>query len=221
MSRKVMLYVILAALVIVGGGIGTYFWYEDAYFISTEDSRLAGDIYRVMPRITGKVTALQVNEGDHVFADQIIGQQDSSNLATSMLDQATLRSPIDGVVIKTLVRAGEVASPGQTVAMVVNKEQLYVSANIEETDIQRVKPGQKVDIHVDTFKGVTLKGTVKEVGQATASTFSLLPATNTSGNFTKVTQRIPVKITLDDPLGLDLEPGMSTVIKIRVKGKGV
>lgn len=218
MKRKVTLYVILAVLVIAGAGGGGMFWYQSQNYLSSEDARLAGDIYRVMPRVTGKVTSLQVNEGEHVMADQIIGQQDSSNLSTSMLDQAALRSPIEGTVIKTMVRTGEVASPGQTVAMVVDKKKLYVSANIEETEIHRLQVGQKVDIKIDTYAGDSLKGTISEISKATASTFSLLPATNTSGNFTKVTQRIPIKIAIDDQQGLDLSPGMSTVIKIHLKG---
>lgn len=218
MKRKVMLYVILTALVIVGGGIGGYFWYEGQNFLSTDDSRLAGDIYKVMPRITGKVTSLQVNEGDHVLADQIIGQQDNNNLPTSSLDQAALRSPIEGTVIKTLVKAGEVSSPGQTVAMVVDTNKLYVSANVEETQIHKVKEGEAVEISLDNFPGKVLLGKVKEISKATASTFSLLPSTNTSGNFTKVTQRIPIKISIDDNQGLDLSPGISTSIKIHLKG---
>ncbi|MDQ1909698.1 HlyD family efflux transporter periplasmic adaptor subunit [Paenibacillus sp. GD4] len=220
MKRKMTLYIILAAIVVGGGGIGGYFWYEGENFISTEDSRLAGDVYRVMPRITGKVTSLQVKEGDQVLSNQIIGSQDSNNLSTSNLDQAMLRSPIEGTVIKTMVKPGEVASPGQTVAMVVDNSKLYISANIEETDIHRIHSGQKVDIHVDTFADATLTGTVKEVSKATASTFSLLPSMNTSGNFTKVTQRIPIKIEIDDQLGLELAPGMSTTIKIHLKSNG-
>ncbi|MCZ8522891.1 MULTISPECIES: efflux RND transporter periplasmic adaptor subunit [Paenibacillus] len=217
MKRKGVLYTILAAMIVVGGGIGGYFWYNGQHYVSTEDARLTADIYRVMPRVTGKVTSLSVEEGDQVLADQIIAQQDSSNLAVSMLDQAALRAPISGTVIKTMVHTGEVASPGQTVAMVIDKSKLYIMANIEETYINRVHDGQKVEITVDTFPGATLTGTVKEVSKATASTFALLPSTNTSGNFTKVTQRIPVKIAVDDQQGLDLSPGMSTVIKINVK----
>ncbi|MZQ82885.1 HlyD family efflux transporter periplasmic adaptor subunit [Paenibacillus sp. 5J-6] len=218
MKRKVMLYVILTALVVVGGGIGGYFWYEGQNYLSTDDSRLAGDIYKVMPRITGKVTSLQVNEGDHVLADQIIGQQDNNNLPTSSLDQAALRSPIEGTVIKTLVKTGEVSSPGQTVAMVVDTNKLYVSANVEETEIHKVKEGEVVEINLDNIPGKVLLGKVKEISKATASTFSLLPSTNTSGNFTKVTQRIPIKISIDDNQGLDLSPGISTSIKIHLKG---
>ncbi|MDR6882955.1 HlyD family efflux transporter periplasmic adaptor subunit [Bacillus sp. 3255] len=217
MKRKIMLYVILTIIVIGGGGIAGYFWYEGQNYISTEDSRLAGDIYKVMPRITGKVTSLQVEEGAHVLADQIIGQQDINNLATSSMDQAALRSPIDGTVIKTLIKTGEVASVGQAVAMVVDSSRLFVSANIEETAINKVHEGQKVDIKLDNFPGKVLTGKVQEISRATASTFSLLPATNTSGNFTKVTQRIPIKIAIEDHQGLDLMPGISSNIKIHLK----
>ncbi|NHN29669.1 HlyD family secretion protein [Paenibacillus agricola] len=217
MKRKVVLIVILVVMVISGSGIGWKFWNDAQKYVSTEDSRLAGDIYKVIPRVTGKVVSMQINEGDHVMADQILGQQDSNNLSISMLDQATLRSPIEGTVIKTLIKPGEVASLGQTVAMIVDQSRLYVSANIEETEIHRIKIGQKVEIKVDTFAGLTLTGTVKEISKATASSFSLLPASNTSGNFTKVTQRIAVKISIDDQQGFDLSPGMSTSINIQVK----
>ncbi len=218
MKKKQVLYIVLAIAVLVGLGGGFSFWYQQHYFIKTEDARVAGDIYRVMPRISGKLISLQVSEGDRVLADQIVGQQDSTNLTTSVLDQASLRSPIEGTVLKTMARTGEVVSPGQTIALVVNKKDLYISANIEEGDIHRVQVGQTVEFTADMLPGVTLYGKVEEIGQATASTFSLLPATNTSGNFTKITQRIPIKISIDDQQGLDLSPGMSTVVKIHMKG---
>ncbi len=218
MSRKAVLTAILTLMVVAGGGIGGYYWYEGTNYVQTEDARLAADIYRVMPRISGKISSLQMAEGDTVAADQIVGQQDVSNLPASLLDNATLRAPIEGTVIKTLVKEGEVVSPGQSVAMIVNKDQLYVSANIEETDINRVQVGQEVDFTVDTFTDHEFKGNITEIGEATAATFSLLPAMNTSGNFTKVTQRIPVKLSILDKQGLPLSPGMSAVIKIHVKG---
>ncbi|ULL17976.1 HlyD family secretion protein [Paenibacillus sp. H1-7] len=218
MKRKQVLYTILAVALVAAIGGGYSYWYQAHYFIKTEDSRITGDIYRVMPRISAKLTSLAIAEGDTVLSDQIVGQQDNTNLATSSLDQAALRAPINGTVIKTMARAGEVVSPGQTIAMIVDKNKLYISANIEEVDINRVKVGQVVDFTVDTFPGSTLSGKVTEIGEATASTFSLLPATNTSGNFTKVTQRIPIKIAIEDNQGLAIAPGMSTTIKIHLKG---
>jgi multidrug resistance efflux pump len=218
MNRKTALFLILALMVASGAGIGGYYWYEGEHYVKTEDARVTGDIYRIMPRISGKITSLVIADGDPVVADQIVGEQDTANLPTNMLDHATLRSPITGTVIKTLAKVGEVVSPGQTVAMVVDESKLYISANIEETEVGRVHLGQKVEITVDAFPDKTLHGHVTEIGKATNATFSLLPATNTSGNFTKVTQRIPIKITIDKMEDVDLSTGMNAFIKIDVKG---
>ncbi|MGE5701606.1 MAG: HlyD family secretion protein [Clostridia bacterium] len=218
MKKKASLYIILALMVLVGGGVGYYYWYQGANYITTEDARLTGDIYRVMPKIAGKITQLNIKEGDTVIADQMVGQLDSSNLATNMLDSAVLRAPISGKVIKVQAKVGEVASPGQALAMIVDKNSLYVGANIEETKLSNVHVGQTVEFTVDAVPGAHFIGKVSEIGEATNSTFSLLPAVSTSGNFTKVTQRIPIKMTIDSTNGIELSPGMSAVIKIHLKG---
>jgi multidrug resistance efflux pump len=218
MKRKLVLYVILLAMVLSGAGIGAYYWYQNANYVSTDDARIAGDIYRVMPRIAGKINALKVEIGDTVVADQIVGQQDITNLSNSLLDQASLRAPIGGTVIQTSAKSGEVVSPGQTVVMIVDKSKLYVSADVEETKIKKVKTGEPVELTLDTYPDRTFTGKVFEIGEAAASTFSLLPTTSTSGSFTKVTQRINVKMSIDDNQGLDLAPGMNAAIKIHIKG---
>ncbi|WNC16244.1 HlyD family efflux transporter periplasmic adaptor subunit [Brevibacillus brevis] len=217
MKRKLVLYFILFLLVVGGGSIGYYYWYQGAHYVTTEDARITGDIYRVMPKMTGKLTGLTVKEGDTVMADQIVGQQDTTNVATNLLENSVLRSPITGTVIKTQAKEGEVVSTGTSVALVIDENKLYISANLEETEIGRVKLGQKVDFTVDAFPGKTLSGHVMEIGKATNSTFSLLPSTNTTGNFTKVTQRIPIKVAIDDTAGLHLAAGLNVEIKVHVK----
>ncbi|AWX54871.1 MULTISPECIES: HlyD family secretion protein [Brevibacillus] len=217
MKRKLVLYVILLLFVAGGGGIGYYYWYQGAHYVTTQDARIAGDIYRVMPKMTGKLTGLAVKEGDTVIADQIVGQQDTTNVATTMLENSVLRSPITGTVIKTQAKEGEIVSTGQSVALVIDESKLYISANLEETEIERLKLGQKVDFTIDAYPGKKLGGHLMEIGKATNSTFSLMPAANTSGNFTKVTQRIPIKIAIDDTAGLDLVAGLNAEIKVHVK----
>mgnify|MGYP001954943161 CR=1 FL=1 len=212
-----MLYLILVTMILTGTGIGGYYWYQNTNYIKTEDARIAGDIYRVMPRTSGKIIDLDIKEGDIVSANQIIGQLDTANMSSGTFENTALRSPINGTVIKVLAKEGEVVSPSQPVAMIVDMNQLYISANIEETELNRVRVGQTVDFTVDSFPGHVLTGKVIEITEASASTFSLLPAINTSGNFTKVTQRIPIKISIDDQQGLQLFPGMSVVIKIHIK----
>ncbi|GED34578.1 MULTISPECIES: HlyD family secretion protein [Brevibacillus] len=217
MKRKLVLYVILLLIVVGGGGIGYYYWYQGAHYVTTQDARITGDIYRVMPKMTGKLTGLAVKEGDTVVADQIVGQQDTTNIATNLLENSVLRAPITGTVIKTQAKEGEVVSTGTSVALVIDENKLYISANLEETEIARLKLGQKVDFTVDAYPGKQLSGHLMEIGKATNSTFSLLPATNTSGNFTKVTQRIPIKIAIDDTAGLHLAAGLNVEIKVHVK----
>lgn len=94
MKRKLILFTILAVIVISGAYIGGYYWYQGANYVATDNARIAGDIYRVMPRIAGKINTLGIKVGDTVVADQIVGQQDITNLSNSLLDQAALRSPI-------------------------------------------------------------------------------------------------------------------------------
>jgi multidrug resistance efflux pump len=217
MKRKIVLSVILALIAAAGGGIGYYYWYEGSHYVTTEDARVAGDMYRVMPRISGKLTSLTINDGDTVVADQIVGQQDTTNLPVNLLENAVLRAPITGTVLKTMAKPGEVVSPGQSVALIMDESKLYISANVEETEVGRLKVGQPVDISIDAYPDVPLTGHLTEIGKATNSTFSLLPAINTSGNFTKVTQRIPIKVSIDGNQPIHLSAGMNAVIKVHVK----
>lgn len=92
-----------------------------------------------------------------------------------------------------------------------------MTANIDENKIDEVRPGQIVEVTVDSLGGTVLKGKVEGISPATASNFSLLPASNTSANFTKVSQVVPVKITLDNTDGLTVIPGSSAEVKIAVK----
>lgn len=219
MKRKLILILIIIVIVGSGAGIGTYFWYQSVHYVKTDDARLAGEIYRVMPKISGKLNTLTIKQGDTVVAGQIVGQQDITNLSSTLLDQASLRAPASGTVIHTSAKTGEVVAPGQSVAMIVDKKALYVSANIEETEVEKIRLGQRVEFTVDSFSNRIFTGKIYEIGNATASTFSLLPTTSTSGNFTKVTQRIGVKISIDDQQGLNLSPGMSVELKIHIKGE--
>ena len=131
-------------------------------------------------------------------------------------DQNTyLKSPIDGIVVQKLAEPGNIIEPGQVAVAISDVDHAWVSANIEETNIGRVKPGQSVSIAVD--EGGSLTGKVLEINAATAAQFSLLPAENASGNYTKVVQRIPVKIALDPHPGRILKAGQSVTIKIRVR----
>ncbi|WP_047150885.1 HlyD family secretion protein [Aneurinibacillus tyrosinisolvens] len=216
MNRKKLLIFLLAIIVLGGGGIGYYYWYQGKHYVKTDDARIQGDTYRILPQIAGEITSMNVEEGDTVQQNQAIAQQDTSNMDPSMIDKSVLRAPVSGTIIKLFSKDHEMASPSSPVGLMVDMNDLYVSANIEETYVDRIQPGQVVDVTIDTLNGQTLKGKVRRVGKASNSMFSLLPATNTSGNFNKVTQRVPIEISLGKAPGLELIPGTNVEVKIHV-----
>jgi membrane fusion protein (multidrug efflux system) len=138
------------------------------------------------------------------------------DLAKINLGYTKIVAPIDGMVSERGVQTGEYLHAGTQVFSVVPLQNVWVTANYKETQLTHVAVGQKVQIVVDTFPGVTLTGHVEEIAPASGSQFSLLPPDNATGNFTKVVQRIPVKIALDpgNPLTGKLRPGMSATTTI-------
>ena len=113
------------------------------------------------------------------------------------LDDRVVRSPLDGVVDKTFIQPGEYVSAGQPILMMHAPDDVWVEANIKETEVDELREGQPVHIHVDAYPDQTFRGHVRVIGHAATSQFALLPDPNPSGNFTKITQRIPVRITID------------------------
>jgi membrane fusion protein (multidrug efflux system) len=146
--------------------------------------------------------------------------------AEALLRQAELNlsyteivSPVDGVVGNRTLRVGQYVQAGTQLMAVVPTAAAYIIANYKETQLTNVRPGQPATIAVDTFPGVTFKGRVDSIAPASGQEFALLPPDNATGNFTKVVQRIPVKITLDRgaPLAEELRPGMSVIPTINTK----
>ncbi len=135
-------------------------------------------------------------------------------LAQNALDHTYLKSPVNGIVIEKIGVEGNLLESGQVALVIADVDHAWVSANIQETNVGDVKPGQRVTIRVD--EGGSLTGQVAEVTAATASQFALLPAENASGNFIKLVQRVPVKVTLDPHPDRVLKAGQSVEIKIKV-----
>lgn len=135
------------------------------------------------------------------------------------LDDLSVPSPIDGVVDKTLVDEGEFVAAGQPILMMHDPDALWVEANIKETDIGELRVGQPVDITVDAFPDDAFHGHVTVIGRAATSQFALLPDPNPSGNFTKITQRLPVRIALDDGPIERIGPGMMVEVDIDVSDR--
>jgi membrane fusion protein (multidrug efflux system) len=130
------------------------------------------------------------------------------------LEETTILSPIDGVISKRIVNLGEMIQPGQAIAFVNDPHQCWVVANIEETQIRKIRVDSAVLVEVDAYPGKMLHGKVIAIGSATSSEFSLLPADNPSGNFIKVTRRIPVRISVTSNPDT-LRPGMMVRVSVQ------
>ncbi len=132
------------------------------------------------------------------------------------LDYTKVKAEISGSIARRTVEPGQMVGPDRPLAAIVDLDDTWIVANLKETQLEDVKPGQAVDISVDTYNG-ELHGKVDSIAAGTGSRFSLLPPDNASGNFIKVTQRVPVKIKLDDRSGKLLRPGMSADVTIHTK----
>jgi membrane fusion protein (multidrug efflux system) len=141
-------------------------------------------------------------------------------LARSDLDKTVIRAPIDGIVGNSGARLGQLVRPGTQVLSVVPVGDVYVTANYKETQVADIRPGQRALLTVDAFPGLQVEGRVESLAPASGSEFSLLPPENATGNFTKIVQRVPVRIALPAELRSRgwLRPGLSVEVKVDRRG---
>jgi len=169
------------------------------------------------------------NEQAEIKAKETDAQMAKVALAEAQVKEAelnlsytTIRAPADGYVTRKKIEAGQFVSAGQELFTVVptRPPNIWITANFKETDLTHVHPGQPVEISVDMYPGLKIKGKVDSLMAGTGAAFSLFPPENATGNFVKVVQRIPVKITLDDTDKKALPPlrvGMSVVPTIFIR----
>ncbi|MBY5567122.1 HlyD family secretion protein [Rhizobium leguminosarum] len=160
---------------------------------------------------------LQVLQGQEPLLNAQIDAQEA-NFTTAQLHQRYSRiyAPFDGVVGKKSVHLGDYVGIGGSIVAIVPIPNVYVTANFKETQLSRMSTGQLVDVRIDTFPGKILQGRVGKLSPASGSTFALLPPDNATGNYTKVVQRVPVRIEFisGQPLVRSLRPGMSAVVTV-------
>ena len=161
------------------------------------------------------VLQAQLGKARAVLAqDRALQQQAELNVTYT-----NIVAPIDGVVGNRSLRVGQYVQAGTQLMAVVPLSATYVVANFEETQLADIQPGEPVDLAVDTYSGKTVRGHVDSIAPASGQEFALLPPDNATGNFTKIVQRIPVKIAIErnDPLRGDLRPGMSVYATVNTK----
>jgi membrane fusion protein, multidrug efflux system len=151
---------------------------------------------------------------------QLRSTQADLAVAELNLEHTVVRAPIDGVVSKRSVEVGQIVQTGQPLLALVPLNDVWVVANFKETQLTRIRPGQRAEVRVDSFPDTVFTGSVNSISAGTGSRFSLLPPENATGNWVKVVQRVPVKILLDGTSASNPQPlraGMSAVVTVRLK----
>ncbi|AEG60775.1 HlyD family secretion protein [Desulforamulus ruminis] len=217
MKNKKILLLVFGAMLVTMAFVSYYYWYQTTHYVTTEDARVDTQIVKITPQVAGKILEIPIEEGELLKQNDIVARLSDAFLSPGAnLDLTILRSPITGTVLKKIQNTEEMAAVGQPLALMADLNAVYITANIEETELSKVHPGQIVDFTIDAVPNSRFQGYVESIGEGTNSSFSSLSA-STSGTFTKVTQRIPVKIAIQDLQGKNLLPGMNAVIKIHLK----
>jgi len=148
---------------------------------------------------------------------RVLAAQAARDNAALQLSYTTITAPASGTVAKKLVEIGQLVQPGQQLMSIVADTGVWVTANFKETQLAAMRVGQPVDVRIDAYGGVVVHGEVESLSAATGARFALLPPDNATGNFTKVVQRIPVRIKVTKGLGPQrpLRPGMSAVVSVK------
>lgn len=225
-TRGKVIFIVAVVAVLGGIGAGIFLGYQSYKYVSTDNARIGAPLVPVSALSSCQVISLDVDYGSYVEKGQkiaVVGQPRPSNPVDRQgfreipTGRANIESPVNGYVAAVWAYPGAVVSPGSPIVTIYDISDPWVTANVSESDLHRIAPGQDVEISVDSLGGVKLKGKVTGIAAATAATFSLLPQNNTTGNFIKVTQVVPIKISVENPLKYILVPGTSVEVKIATR----
>ena len=211
-STRIALVVLLIVALVAAGGFATSYFLNARNFVSTDNAQIDGEKIVVNAPTTGTLVDWRATEGTVLNEAQVVGRIKIQGGFVQPL--MSIRAPADGTVAVDNGVPGAFVTVGTQLAVAYDFDKIFVTARVEETDITQVHLGQRVDITVDAFPNTQLAGQVREIQGGAAAVFSLFPQSNSSGNFQKVTQVIPVKIALEDAQGLDLVPGMNVTVRI-------
>jgi membrane fusion protein, multidrug efflux system len=190
--------------------------------LGTEQARQrVAEVRGTLARAESQQQTVSVKTAELARAEALLRAAQADLAVTELnLEHCVVRAPIDGVVAKRSVEVGQIVQPGQPLLALVPLDDVWVIANFKETQLTRIRPGQRAEIRVDSFPGAAFAGTVNSISAGTGSRFSLLPPENATGNWVKVVQRVPVKILLDAKSRGNQQPlraGMSAVVTVRLK----
>jgi membrane fusion protein (multidrug efflux system) len=161
----------------------------------------------------------QVSQRNISLAQTVVKEREADlKFAQLQLSYAYIIAPTEGIISRKNVQIGQFVQAGQSLFALVNEKEKWVVANFKETQLEKMQPGQEVEIEVDAFPGETFLGKIESISPATGAKFALLPPDNASGNFVKVVQRVPVKIVLNSntPKSTALRAGMNVAVDVHI-----
>ena len=210
-KRKINKPLLIGAAIVIllaGLGIAGYFSYEGNFYYQTDNAKVDTTIYQLTANARGKLVKMYVVQGEGVKAGQVLARVDNGPY---------IKSPIDGTVIAVKLQEGDYVSASDVVAVVANTPDIYITANVEETDILKIHEGQSATVSLDAY-GQSFDGYVEEVDPVTSAKLSgSITSFTTSGTYTKITQLLPVKIKLLEDIDLADIIGTNATVKIRIK----
>ena len=210
-KRKINKPLLIGAAIVIllaGLGIAGYFIYEGNFYYQTDNAKVDTTIYQLTANARGKLVKMYVVQGEGVKAGQVLARVDNGPY---------IKSPIDGTVIAVKLQEGDYVSASDVVAVVANTPDIYITANVEETDILKIHEGQSATVSLDAY-GQSFDGYVEEVDPVTSAKLSgSITSFTTSGTYTKITQLLPVKIKLLEDIDLADIIGTNATVKIRIK----
>ncbi|MFF6437961.1 HlyD family secretion protein [Staphylococcus aureus] len=212
MKKMILINVITVVVLLAIGIAGFYFWNKTTSYITTDNAKVNGDQIKITSPASGQIKSLNVKQGDKLDKGDKVATVTVQGQDGETKDME-LKMPQKGTIAKLDGMEGSMVQAGNPIAYAYNLDDLYVTANIDEKDIKDVEVGKDVDVTIDGQKA-SIKGKVDSIGKATAASFSLMPSSNSDGNYTKVSQVIPVKITLDSEPSKQVVPGMNAEVKI-------
>ena len=211
MRHKVIVSVII--VVILGwAAYGVISWHQGSQYVTTDNAYIDAPLISVSSLTVAQVISVNVDIGDRVERQQAVAKIGTPPFSSSSWTQGMV-APVSGYVVAVWTYPGAIVEPGSPIVTLFDDSNIWVMANIDENKIRSVRPGQEVEVTVDSLGGAVIKGKVQGISPATAN-FFLLPQQNSAGSFSKVAQLVPVKITLENTDGLRLIPGGSVEVKI-------
>ncbi|MBI2796506.1 MAG: HlyD family secretion protein [Gemmatimonadetes bacterium] len=174
-------------------------------------------LQRQQAAATAGITGAQA--GQRLALARLAAARAARDNAALQLSYTRITLPTAGVISRKQVEVGQLVQPGQMLFSVVGDSGVWITANLKETQLEHLQVGQRTEIEVDAYPGTVAKGVVESLSPATGARFALLPPDNATGNFTKVVQRVPVRIAVTEGLGPDrpLRPGMSVTIHVDIR----